>query len=201
MRAAVKNYYENLFSLVNAIRVTDRSGRQIDFHEGIELACKLIAGQTRFDRKILFIGNGASAAISSHMAADFWKNGGMRTATFTDLSLLTAVGNDHGYEHVFETPSMTFADAGDVLIAISSSGRSSNILLGVEAGRSKGCKIITLSGFDYDNPLCSMGEINFYVPAKYYGPVEVVHHSICHCMLDTIVRGIGPGASGISKNS
>ena len=79
------------------------------------------------------------------------------------------------------------ADAGDVLIAISSSGRSPNILLGVKAARARGCSVITLSGFDSDNPLSSMGDVNFYVPSKAYGPVEVIHHSICHCLLDSIL--------------
>jgi D-sedoheptulose 7-phosphate isomerase len=81
-----------------------------------------------------------------------------------------------------------FADEGDVLVAISSSGRSENILLGVQAAKSKGCRIVTISGFDENNPLASLGEINFYVPSKAYGPVEVLHHSICHCIIDSIMK-------------
>jgi len=80
-----------------------------------------------------------------------------------------------------------FADAGDVLIAISSSGRSENILRGVAAARAKGCAVITLSGFESGNPLSTLGDVNFYVPSKAYGPVEVLHHSICHCILDTLM--------------
>jgi D-sedoheptulose 7-phosphate isomerase len=135
----------------------------------------------------MFIGNGASAAISSHMAADFSKNGNMRAMAFNDAPLLTAVSNDLGYQYVFERPLTMFADEGDVLFAISSSGRSENILRGVQVARAKGCMIITLSGFETDNPLCTLGEMNFYVPSLNYGPVEVIHHSICHSILDVIM--------------
>ena len=107
---------------------------------------------------------------------------------FNDSALLTCVSNDYGYEHVFEKPVEMFADTGDLLIAISSSGKSQNILRAVGAARLKNAKMITLSGFDEDNPLRSMGDLNFYVPSPSYGPVEVVHHSICHCLLDVVIR-------------
>jgi len=112
----------------------------------------------------MFIGNGASAAIGSHQALDYWKNGGMRAVTFNDLALLTAVSNDFSYAEVFEKPIEMFADAGDILLAISSSGRSENILRGADAARKQGCRVITFSGFRPDNPLRSRGELNFYVP-------------------------------------
>ena len=76
---------------------------------------------------------------------------------------------------------------GDALIAISSSGKSENILRGVDVAQSKGCSVITLSGFDKSNPLRSKGIYNFYVPANDYGPVEITHQYICHCILDTIM--------------
>jgi len=81
-----------------------------------------------------------------------------------------------------------FADEGDMLVAISSSGKSENIHRGVEAARLRKCKVITLSGFEGDNHLSSLGDFNFYVPAREYGPVEVIHHSICHCILDVIMK-------------
>jgi D-sedoheptulose 7-phosphate isomerase len=79
-----------------------------------------------------------------------------------------------------------FADRGDILVAISSSGKSENIIKGVNSAKSKECSVITLSGFKEDNPLSAAGDFNFYVPAQEYGPVEVIHHSICHCILDAI---------------
>jgi D-sedoheptulose 7-phosphate isomerase len=71
-------------------------------------------------------------------------------------------------------------------MAISSSEKSVNILKGVKAARRQECPIITLSGFQGDNPLRLLGDFNFYVPAGAYGPVEILHHSICHCLLDII---------------
>jgi len=139
------------------------------------------------DNKIMFIGNGASAAISSHMSTDFWKNCGIRAIAFNDSSLLTCLGNDYGYKYIFERSIEMFADSGDILVAISSSGESENILRGVNSAKSKECSVITLSGFKDNNPLSSAGDLNFYVPAQEYGIVEVIHHSICHCILDTIV--------------
>ena len=186
MNAFAEDYYRNLFGCVDSIRVTDSQGAPMRFAEGVERAMEVIKARPGTG-KIMFIGNGGSAAISSHMATDFWKNGGMRASAFNDSSLLTCIGNDYGYPNVFEKPIEMFGDAGDVLIAISSSGRSQNILLGVKAARARGCSIITLSGFDGDNPLSSMGDVNFYVPSRAYGPVEVIHHSICHCILDTIL--------------
>lgn len=188
MREFAENYYNNLFNFANAIQVTDSKGKRLSFSHGIEDVGSLIMGQTNSGQKVIFIGNGGSAAIASHMAIDFWKNGGMKAISFNDGPQLTCLGNDYGYKHVFEKPIDMFADAGDILIAISSSGKSENILLGVQAARTKGCRIVTISGFEEDNPLSSLGEINFYVPSKAYGPVEVLHHSICHCIIDSIMK-------------
>ncbi len=75
------------------------------------------------NKKVILIGNGGSAAIASHQAVDLWKNGGIRATAFNDTSLLTCVGNDFGYEHVFAKPIEQFADKGDLLIAVSNSGK------------------------------------------------------------------------------
>jgi len=187
MQEEAQKYYETLLSLITSVRVTDQRSVELGFHQGIEMACRLISSQANKGHKLIFIGNGASAAISSHMATDFWKNGSIKAVAFNDSSLLTCISNDFGYKHVFEKPIEMFAEPGDVLIAISSSGKSENILLGVQAARAKRCRVITLSGFDANNPLSSLGDINFYAPAKSYGPVEVIHHSICHCLLDIII--------------
>ena len=161
MREFAESYYSNLFGFASSIRVTDGSGKQLTFSSGIEKAGNLIISQAASSQKIIFIGNGGSAAISSHMAIDFWKNGGIKAISFNDGPQLTCIGNDYGYKHVFEKPIEMFTDFGDILVAISSSGRSENILLGVQAAKLKGCRIITLSGFDENNPLSSMGNLIF----------------------------------------
>lgn len=191
MEQNIPGYYAALADLSSRMRVTEAGGGICTFEAGVEKTIGIIRSAAP-SGKIIFIGNGGSAAISSHMSTDFWKNGGIRAVAFNDSSLLTCIGNDYGYPFIFEKPLEMFADQQDVLIAISSSGRSENILRGAKAARTKGCRIITLSGFDSDNPLSAMGDINFYVPSRQYGPVEVLHHSICHCILDTLM-GIGNG--------
>jgi len=181
-----RNYYSRLADLINSIKFTNKEGCDSDFYDGIDMVGSLILSQANSGHKLMFIGNGASASISSHMSTDFWKTCGVRAVAFNDSSLLTCLGNDFGYEYIFEKSIEMFADQGDILIAISSSGKSENILKGVNSAKSKGCSVITLSGFKNDNPLSSTGDYNFYVPAQEYGPVEVIHHSICHCILDAV---------------
>lgn len=183
----IESYSKNIVNLISAIIITDKKNR-IDTYKGVEMVCNIINGNSGKGRKVLFIGNGGSAAIASHMAIDFWKNGKMPAMAFNDSSLLTCISNDFGYKYVFEKPIEIFATKGDVLFAISSSGKSENILGGVDAARGKGCTIITLSGFKEDNPLRAIGDFNFYVPSLEYGPVEVIHQYICHWVLDIIIK-------------
>jgi D-sedoheptulose 7-phosphate isomerase len=186
-------YYQILRQLTQGIVVTDRSGKKLNLQSGFEKSIRLINICRKNGRKLMFIGNGASASIASHMAADFWKNGKIKAMAFNDAALLTSISNDFGYPFVFEKPISEFADAGDILFAISSSGESENILRAARMARNKNVLVISLSGFKEDNPLRKLGNVNFYVPFKKYGYVEVIHHSICHCLLDTLVCAITKG--------
>lgn len=181
-------YFESLAKVLHMVEAGLENGRPVGLANGIERAIAMITGCSGAGRKIIFIGNGGSAAIASHQAVDYWKNGGMRAVAFNDSSLLTCVGNDYGYVHVFEKPVEMFADPGDVLIAISSSGQSENILRGSQAALSKGCTLLTMSGFKSDNPLRKLGAVNFYVPSASYGFVEISHLALCHCLVDTIIE-------------
>lgn len=187
MKSSAADFYRTMCALTESILYTGTGGGTLDLASGVAAGAELLHRQTQGGNKLMFIGNGASAAISSHMATDFWKTGGMRAMAFNDASGLTCIGNDFGYPHLFEKPVEMFADEGDVLVAISSSGRSENILRAAAAARAKKCLVLTLSGFEPDNPLRALGDGNFYVPVRSYGQVEVLHHSICHCLLDTIV--------------
>lgn len=181
------DYFETLAAVFRKVEATLGDGRLVPLSEGIEQAMTVITGCHDAGRKIIFIGNGGSAAVASHQAVDYWKNGGIRAIAFNDSSLLTCISNDYGYPHVFEKPVEMFADRGDVLIAISSSGRSENILRGSKAALSKDCSLITMSGFQPDNPLRSMGHLNFFATSLSYGHVEITHLALCHCIVDTIV--------------
>ena len=186
-KQAVAVFFDDLDRAQKGVTVFDGAGVPVDFAEGMSRAIEMLVAQTKLGRKIMFVGNGASAAIASHQAVDYWKTGGMRALAFNDAALLTCISNDFGYARVFEKPIEMFADAGDVLMAVSSSGRSENIVRAARTARQKGCRVITMSGFDRENPLGRLGDLNFYVASKSYGHVEVTHLSLSHCLLDTIV--------------
>jgi D-sedoheptulose 7-phosphate isomerase len=143
------------------------------------------------DGNILYlIGNGASASMASHISADLAKNAHLHTRVFTDLSLITAIANDLCYEEVFAEPLRRHFNKGDMLVAISSSGRSPNILQAArEAGNLRGL-VITLSAMKPDNPLRTMGNLNFYVPADTYGLAETSHAAILHFWVDQMVESM-----------
>lgn len=138
---------------------------------------------------LYFIGNGGSAAIASHMAADYTKNAKRRAMCFNDPALVTCLANDLGYGSGFSFPIKQFGRPEDMLFAISSSGRSINIINAVHAAEAIGMTIITLSGFDADNLLQRMGNVNFYIPSHKYGVVETCHLAICHMILDAVIEG------------
>lgn len=136
---------------------------------------------------LFFIGNGGSAAIASHMAADWTKAAKRKAMSLSDIPALTAWSNDNGYENVYSEQLKMFAQKGDFLFAISSSGRSANIINAAEQALDTGMTIVTLTGFDKDNPLSKMGDYNIHVPSHKYGLVEVAHHAILHHILDRTV--------------
>lgn len=183
------DYLKGLGEILTKVEATDFKQKTCSLEEGLDDSIQVIVNQAKKMKKIIFIGNGGSASIASHMSVDFWKNGGMRAIAFNDTSLLTCIGNDYGYPYVFEKPVEMFADEGDVLIAISSSGKSENILRGAKMAKQKKCHVITMSGFKSDNPLRSLGDINFFVPAPTgsYGYVEIAHLALCHCIVDIII--------------
>jgi len=183
-----KVYLDRLNEIMNGIAVTDRESNNVDYDNAIQLSIDKMQQAHNTGRKVMFIGNGGSAAIASHSSTDYFKNGGIRTISFNEPTLLTCIGNDYGYEEVFTKPIEMLAVAGDILVAISSSGKSPNILNAVNAARDLGCGIITLSGFSPDNRLRTLGDINFYVPSGKFGYVELGHQIILHSIVD-IMKG------------
>ncbi|MCK5179869.1 MAG: SIS domain-containing protein [Candidatus Omnitrophica bacterium] len=186
MREQFNEYYRMLKEILENVTARDQAKENYAFDDALEAVANGIRDVGISGKKLMFIGNGASAAIASHMATDFWKTNGIRAIAFNDPAGLTCISNDYGYKHVFEKPIEMFADPGDMLIAISSSGRSENILKAATMARAKKAAVITLSGFQKDNALSQLGDMNFYVPSDNYGFVEVVHHAICHSWIDVI---------------
>jgi len=184
VRQQLNDYFGTLAELLRGAEVTDRASKTIALHKGCDWV-RTTAHQTHDSgNKIMFVGNGGSAAIASHLAIDFLKYGGLRSLAFNDASALTCLGNDLGYENVFAKQLDLHARPGDFLIAISSSGRSPNILGAVKAARAQDCRIVTFSGFASENELRRTGDLNFYVRSHEYGFVELAHLALCHAVLD-----------------
>lgn len=180
--------FSGLSNLLLSIKTTDSAGRLIDFNEGILEAVKVLSWQSKKGNKVMLAGNGGSASIASHIATDFLKNLRIPALAFNDASQLTCLSNDLGYAEVFSTPIRLLANKGDILFAISSSGKSKNILNAASQARKTGCFIIGLSGFSASNLLRKMGNLNFYAPSFSYGDVEIAHLAICHAIVDILYR-------------
>ena len=133
--------------------------------------------------KLIFIGNGGSAAIASHMAVDWSKNGGVRSIAFNDAPTLTCLANDFGYDRVFAKQIEYYATKHDVPVIISSSGRSLNIIAAADSARVLGCTLVTLTGMNPNNLLRSKGDVNLYVPSTDYGLVEISHLALLHSIV------------------
>ena len=180
----LNNYFHKQADLLCATEVTSASRARMDFGDAVDWVMNRARAVHAAGNKLIFVGNGGSAAIASHMATDYSKNGGIRSLALNDSSMLTCLGNDLGYHRVFAKQIELHGRNGDLVIAISSSGRSPNILNAVEAAEAAGCSVITLSGFGADNPLRDKGEVNFYIASDRYGFVEIGHLTICHAILD-----------------
>ncbi len=185
------SYLEELQKAIKSIICTEEV--EVSYESMMESFLQLLGERKRRKRTLYFIGNGGSAAISVHMTSDFLKNGGIRTHSMHDPAVLTCLGNDFSFDEIFSRQLDLVAEEQDVLVAISSSGRSQNILHAVETAKNKGCKIVTLSGFRQDNPLRRMGDINIYVPSMKYGIVESIHNMILQQVVDEIVARDGVG--------
>ena len=141
--------------------------------------------------QLFFIGNGGSSAIASHMTADFMKNGGMKTYSLYDNAVTTCMGNDYGYEHIFSKPMEFLIREGDLVVVISSSGNSLNVINAIEIAKKNKAAVMTFTGFDSDNKAKQMGDINVYVPCKKYGIVESIHNLILQQIVDLIMERDG----------
>jgi D-sedoheptulose 7-phosphate isomerase len=182
----LRRYFMTLSDCLVQTAVTSAAGDSLDMAEAVNRVMADARRAHAAGNKLIFVGNGGSAAIASHMATDYSKNGNVRSLALNDSSMLTCLGNDLGYDRVFAKQIELHARPGDLVVAISSSGSSANILNAVQAARGAKCAVVTFSGFKADNPLRRLGDINFYINSDRYGFVEIGHLTICHAILDFI---------------
>ncbi|MDO8834795.1 MAG: SIS domain-containing protein, partial [Vicinamibacterales bacterium] len=182
--------HQTLSETLSALSFRDGSGRELRVDEAFSRWRDRAVAVRDQHRVCYFIGNGASASLASHLSADLAKNGHVHTQVFSDPALVTAVSNDCGYERVFVEPLLRMANPDDLLVAISSSGRSPNILRAVETARTMGLTVVTLSAMDTNNPLRSAGDLNAYVPAGEYGHAETCHAAVLHFWMDRVADSL-----------
>ena len=149
----------------------------------------------RGGRKAILAGNGGSAAIASHCSVDFTKNAGVRCVNFNEADLITCFANDYGYERWLEKALDFYADDGDVVILISSSGQSANMCRAAECAGRRGLTVVTFTGFDETNPLRKLGVLNFWVDSRAYNVVEMTHQIWLLAVCDLIIGSAEYSAS------
>jgi len=141
--------------------------------------------------KVILVGNGGSAAMASHVAVDLTKVAGLRAVNFNEADLITCFANDYGYEHWVEKALEFYADPNDLIVLISSSGTSRNIVNGAIKTKQMKLPLITFSGFAADNPLRKLGDLNFWADSQAYNIVEMTHHVWLLSLVDKLVADKG----------
>lgn len=165
----------------------DALKNNIDYDK-IEEVISLIKITNERKGKLIFVGNGGSAAMASHVAVDFTKNAKIRSINFNEADLLTCFGNDFGYENWVKESLNFYADKDDLIFLISSSGNSMNMINAAKFCEKNSLKYVTLSGFDIDNKLHQKGDVKFWVDSKEYNIVEMTHHIILLLIVDFFIN-------------
>jgi len=138
-------------------------------------------------KKTIIAGNGGSAAIASHCAVDFTKNAGIRMISFNEAGLITCLSNDYGYADWVSKAIEMYGDEGDLVILISSSGQSENVINAARTAKRMGIFVVTFTGFDINNPLKKAGELNFWIDSKAYNIIEMTHQIWLLAVCDAII--------------
>ena len=173
----IKNYLNKLNSLINDFSYED-------FLEIVDMLEKIKKNK----KKVILVGNGGSAAMASHVSVDLTKICKIRAVNFNEADLLTCFSNDYGYENWVQKALSFYADNGDLLICISSSGESKNIVNGATFAKKIGCKVITLTGFDKKNKVRKIGHVNLWLNSKNYNLIEMTHHIWLLSIVDFIAK-------------
>lgn len=172
-------------SLLDGIECS-HGGRALAVDDGIAAMLDMLTTLRRAGASVFVLGNGGSAAVAAHIQNDLVNKGHLRAQVLHEPSLMTCMSNDFGYDNAFARLVGLYARPGDMLVAISSSGKSPNMLNAVAAARKVGASVVTLSGFAPGNPLRTQGDLNFWSPSGDYGEVEVSHLFLLHYLADAL---------------
>lgn len=186
MKDDFEAFFLDFADAARRVETTDRDQRVLTAGAAVRLASERVALVRATNSKLMFIGNGGSAAIASHLAIDYLRNGRCASHALVDGATLTCLANDYSFEEIFQRQLAIHGRKGDLLVALSSSGSSENILRAISAARVREMAILTMSGFEPKNSLRMLGDLNFYVPSHRYGIVEGIHLAIGHLLLETL---------------
>ena len=137
--------------------------------------------------KVFIVGNGASASLASHAATDLTKQAKIVSQAFNDHNLITAFANDYGYNNWVQKAFEFYCKPNDLIILISVSGTSSNLVKALEYARNKGIISVSLTGSDFDNPLRKNSDYSLWVDSKSYNIVESIHTIYITTIIDLII--------------
>ena len=169
----LKHYHNSIFNTDMTKELISLKGMLLDVKEQ--------------GNKVIVAGNGASAAMASHVSVDFTKQAGIRTTNFNEPAIITCFANDYGYEHWVAKAIEFYGDEQDMVILISSSGQSQNMVNAANTAKKIGIKVVTFTGFAADNPLKRKGELNFWVDSRAYNIVENTHQIWLLIVCDLII--------------
>lgn len=186
-REEVQNHFEKLRVTLDTVSQT--------MSDDILAACRTIADALRKGHKVLIMGNGGSAADAQHFAAELVgrflleRRALPAMALTTDTSILTAVGNDYGFDEIFRRQIEALAQPGDVVIGISTSGMSNNVFHAITAANQRGCRTIGLLGRD-GGTLAGLVDIDLTVPEHYTPYIQGAHGAIIHTVCDLVEKDL-----------
>lgn len=176
-----------LFSnIISDLKITTQLHKILLTQQGLNLIINMLIQCRNQNGAVYIVGNGGSAAIASHATIDFLNMAKMKATAMLDSAVTTCISNDYGYEYVYSKQLEKFIGPQDVLIAISSSGQSKNIINAVNVAKKNDAKVITLSGFQENNPLRQIGHYNLWLNSIDYGQVEIGHAFILHYLTDRL---------------
>jgi D-sedoheptulose 7-phosphate isomerase len=175
----MKHFFRDYFNKINELLLKDEKNLK-----NLEILSKELVKIKNNDKKVIVIGNGGSAAIASHFALDLTNVAKIKCISFSDISLATCLSNDFGYENFYLKAINMYGDKGDMLIAISSSGMSKNIINAAKNSKLK--NIVTFTGFSEKNLIRKIGKLNFYVNSYSYNIVETIHQIFLLTIVDKL---------------
>ena len=148
----------------------------------------LIKKTKKSNGKVFIVGNGGSASIASHVSVDFAKVARIPSSTFNNSNLITCFANDYGYENWVKEAIKAYTNKKDLMILISSSGTSKNIVNAAKYCKKNSINLVTLSGFKKNNPIAKLGKVNFHVNSNQYNFIEMSHHIILLYLVDILAN-------------